>query len=191
MSPKAANGLCSECNLGQEIMLKKIADFEPIDEDRWNEELEDYRYKLESLYQLCPRCTIQVHGKLEEDKKKYSYLLDMRHKLKKVIGSTLHEAMNPYKRSARKLFFAGGTVCESLHFGSLILLFFVFLATVDFLQQDAGASLANFPKIVQDQLPSVYSSSLALNSFVLVLHLIAAFNNKPIGAFTEVSPFRE
>lgn len=177
MSPKASNGLCSECNLGQEIIMNKVAEFEPIDEDRWNEELEDYRYKLERMYQLCPRCTIQVHGKLEEDKKKYSYLLKVKYKLKHAIGSTLREVMNNQKRS-RRFFFAGGSTCEALHFGCLISSIILFLANIDFLQQDAGASLINLPKALQDILPEVYKYSFVINFLIFTTHLIAAFNNK-------------
>ncbi|KAF1765421.1 hypothetical protein GCK72_005373 [Caenorhabditis remanei] len=177
MSPKSANGLCTECNLGQEVIMKKVAEFEPEDEDRWNEELEDYRYKLERRYQLCPRCTIQVHGKLEEDKKKYSYLLEFKYKLKHAIGSTLKEVMSSQKKSRRQ-FFAGGSVCESLHFGCLISSIILFLANIDFLQQDAGASLINFPKYFQDQLPIVFAHSFFINFVIFSTHLIAAFNNK-------------
>lgn len=176
MSPKAANGLCSDCNLGQEIIMKKVADFEPVDEDRWNEELEDYRYKLERMYQLCPRCTIQVHGKLEEDKKKYSYLLEVKYKLKHAIGSTLREVIGSQKKS-RRFYFAGGGVCEALHVGCLLTSVFLFLANIDFLQQDAGASLINFPVNLQTQLPLIYSQSLFINFLIFTFHMIAAFHN--------------
>ncbi|CAI2339094.1 unnamed protein product [Caenorhabditis sp. 36 PRJEB53466] len=177
MSPKAANGLCSECNLGQEIIMKKVAEFEAVDEERWNEELEDFRYKLERTHQLCPRCTIQVHGKLEEDKRKYSYLLNMRQQLKHALGSTLKEVMRSSKKKSRRFFFAGGTICESLHIASFVSLIFLFLATIDFLQQDAGCLLISFPKILQDQLPAIYSSSFAINVFTFFAHLIAVYNN--------------
>lgn len=158
--------------------MKKIAEFEPVNEERFNEELEDYRYKLERAHQLCPRCTIQVHGKLEEDKRKYSYLFDLKYKLKHVVGSTLNEVISPNKMKTSKTFFAGGTVCESLHFGSLVVSIILFIATIDFLQQDAGASLIDVPHILRDHLPAVYSSSFFINCSLLISHFIAAFNNK-------------
>lgn len=178
MSPKAANGLCAECNLGQEIIMKKVADFEPVNEDRWNEELEDYRYKLERMYQLCSSCTLQVHHKLETDKKEYSYLLDVKYKLKRAIGSTLRDVMSSGQKSSRKLFLSGGSICEALHFGGLSISVVLFLANMDFLQQDAGTTLINFPKTLQDQLPAVYENYFFLNVVILFSHLVAIFNNK-------------
>ncbi|CAL2033035.1 unnamed protein product [Caenorhabditis brenneri] len=177
MSPKAANGLCAECNLGQEIIMKKVAEFEPVDEERWNEELEDYRYKLERTYQLCQRCTLQVHHKLETDKKEYSYLLEVKYRLKHAISSTLKDVMRTNQKSSRKQFFGGGSMCEALHFGCLFTSMILFLANMDYLQQDAGATLITFPKIVQDQLPAIYENYFLITFLIFSSHLIASFNN--------------
>ncbi|VDM73510.1 unnamed protein product, partial [Strongylus vulgaris] len=63
-----SNGLCDQCNRQQEIIMKKIADFEPLNEDRWNEELDDYRYKLNKIYPLCSSCTFYAQKKMQEEK---------------------------------------------------------------------------------------------------------------------------
>uniref|UniRef100_A0A1I7T0N9 Ima1_N domain-containing protein n=1 Tax=Caenorhabditis tropicalis TaxID=1561998 RepID=A0A1I7T0N9_9PELO len=177
MSPKSDNGLCADCNLGQEIIMNKVADFEPVNEDRWSEELEDFRYKLDRMHPLCPRCTIQVHGKLEEDKKKFSSLIEMKYKLKHAIGSTLKNVMSNDKKS-RKNFFAGGNTCETLHFVCLFMSLLLFLSNIDYLQQDAGTSLITFPKTIQDHLPTIYLNSLPINAIIFLVHLIAIFSNK-------------
>lgn len=36
--------------------------------DRWSEELEMYRYKLNKAYPLCARCTFFTQNRLQEEK---------------------------------------------------------------------------------------------------------------------------
>ncbi|CAB3404193.1 unnamed protein product [Caenorhabditis bovis] len=178
MSPKNENGLCGDCNRNQELIMKKIADFEPINEERWNEELEEFRYKLDRIYQLCPRCTLAVHGKIEEDKKKYSYLLDVRYKLKRAIGSTINGLMNPNSKRSRRFFFAGGRICESLRFLVLSCAISYFIANVDFLQKDAGVNLVNMPPTANRILQKIYEFSAEIHFLILIAHLYACYINK-------------
>ncbi|XP_031626519.1 uncharacterized protein LOC116342869 [Contarinia nasturtii] len=50
------NGLCEPCNRNQELKVQQLASFEPENEAYFDEEVEDYRHKLEQAYRLCPRC---------------------------------------------------------------------------------------------------------------------------------------
>ncbi|CAI5441316.1 unnamed protein product [Caenorhabditis angaria] len=181
MSPKSENGLCSDCNRNQEIIMKKVNDFEPIDEDRWNEELEDYRYKLDRMYQLCARCTLAVHGKLEQDKQKYSYLMEVRSKLKRVIGSTINELIDNPKSGAnrsRRFFFAGGNITEISHVLTLSLAIVLFLANIDFLQNDSGAELIYFPRTISKFLGIVFQHSFGTSMVLMFIHILACVQNR-------------
>lgn len=52
----SVNGLCEPCNRNQELKVQQLASFEPENEAYFDEEIEEYRRKLEQAYRLCPRC---------------------------------------------------------------------------------------------------------------------------------------
>ncbi|GAB6026325.1 hypothetical protein CHUAL_012531 [Chamberlinius hualienensis] len=58
------NGLCVTCNRNQVLKVKQLAHFEPLNEEYYNEEVEDYRQYLESIYRLCSTCEVVVKQKL-------------------------------------------------------------------------------------------------------------------------------
>uniref|UniRef100_A0A0K0DG79 Ima1_N domain-containing protein n=1 Tax=Angiostrongylus cantonensis TaxID=6313 RepID=A0A0K0DG79_ANGCA len=68
MKGSGSNGLCDNCNRQQEIILRRIAEFEPSDDNHWNEEVEIYRYKLNKAYPLCVRCTFVAQDKMQQEK---------------------------------------------------------------------------------------------------------------------------
>jgi hypothetical protein len=50
------NGLCQNCNLNQTLKMRQFAQFEPVNADREDEEMDRYRKHLERAYKLCRKC---------------------------------------------------------------------------------------------------------------------------------------
>lgn len=65
------NGLCEGCNRNQEIKVIQLANFKPRIEAKWEEEIEEYRKKLEDSYQLCQQCTRHLNKTLNRIKTKF------------------------------------------------------------------------------------------------------------------------
>ena len=66
--PSNDNGLCGLCNAKQQIIVEKLANFEPSSEEKFNEEYDTYKYKLDQMYPLCSDCSVTTHEKLQHDK---------------------------------------------------------------------------------------------------------------------------
>ncbi|XP_055317777.1 uncharacterized protein LOC129576561 [Sitodiplosis mosellana] len=62
------NGLCEPCNRNQELKVQQLASFEPENEAYFDEEIEEYRVKLEQAYRLCPRCERHLKRSLNKVK---------------------------------------------------------------------------------------------------------------------------
>lgn len=58
--------LCHQCNLQQQLKTRQLADFRPVLEQRWEQELEDYQRHLERVYQPCSHCQAVVDSALRE-----------------------------------------------------------------------------------------------------------------------------
>lgn len=65
------NGLCEPCNRNQEMKVIQLANFKPRVEARYEEEIEDYRQKLEDSYQLCQKCQHHLLKTLNRVKTKF------------------------------------------------------------------------------------------------------------------------
>ena len=61
-----SNGLCHGCNLNQELKIRQLAKFTPVDVNREEEELEKYRKYMERTYKLCRKCEAHLHQRLGE-----------------------------------------------------------------------------------------------------------------------------
>lgn len=65
------NGLCETCNRNQEMKVIQLANFKPRCELNYEEEIEEYKQKLEDSYQLCQRCNRHVNKTLNGIKTKF------------------------------------------------------------------------------------------------------------------------
>lgn len=65
------NGLCEPCNRNQEMKVIQLANFKPRVEAKYDEEIEDYRQKLEDSYQLCQKCQHHLLKTLNRVKTKF------------------------------------------------------------------------------------------------------------------------
>lgn len=57
---KWENGLCLECNNRQEIRMKLLNDFMPLNDDNFDSEYKNYSRFLDELFSLCRTCMIHV-----------------------------------------------------------------------------------------------------------------------------------
>ncbi|VDM61020.1 unnamed protein product [Angiostrongylus costaricensis] len=132
------NGLCDNCNRQQEIILRRIAEFEPSDDNQWNEEVEIYRYKLNKAYPLCVRCTFFAQDKMQEEKKRHANLLRLKNTFANSVRNDFTSAANVAVKIAtrRRRFFAGGYIAETMHFTSFVLSTLLFLSQFNFLQEE-------------------------------------------------------
>ncbi|KAH8385215.1 hypothetical protein KR200_008042, partial [Drosophila serrata] len=69
MATMSSNGLCDSCNEAQRLKVEKLAQFEPKNEGRFDQELKVFREQLEQQYRLCSTCERHVNGVLHEKKK--------------------------------------------------------------------------------------------------------------------------
>ncbi|CAO1438195.1 unnamed protein product [Diamesa serratosioi] len=56
MKLPAANGLCEICNRNQELKIHQLANFIPTNDKYFDDEIAEYKKKLEDSYQLCLKC---------------------------------------------------------------------------------------------------------------------------------------
>lgn len=66
----ATNGLCEGCNRNQEMKVIQLANFRPRCEINYDEEIEEYKQKLEDSYQLCQQCQRHLKKTLNRVKTK-------------------------------------------------------------------------------------------------------------------------
>lgn len=65
------NGLCATCNRHQEMKIIQLANFKPRIEANFDEEIEEYKQKIEDSYQLCQQCSRHVNKTLNRIKTKF------------------------------------------------------------------------------------------------------------------------
>lgn len=70
LSP-SMNGLCEGCNRNQEMKIIQLANFKPRCEAKYDEEVEEYRQRLEDSYQLCQQCQRHLKKTLNRVKTKF------------------------------------------------------------------------------------------------------------------------
>lgn len=66
----SVNGLCDGCNRNQEMKIIQLANFKPRCETTYDEEIEEYRQRLEDSYQLCQQCQRHLNKTLNRVKTK-------------------------------------------------------------------------------------------------------------------------
>ncbi|KAF6208896.1 hypothetical protein GE061_014638, partial [Apolygus lucorum] len=66
------NSLCTKCNQNQELKVKQLATFEPINEWNYNAEIEHFRAQIEKAYALCGNCEALLHTVLKREREEYS-----------------------------------------------------------------------------------------------------------------------
>ncbi|CAH1645865.1 unnamed protein product [Spodoptera littoralis] len=62
------NGLCKMCNINQQLKVTQLANFVPMNDKKFDDEIESYRLQLEKAYKLCSPCRKVVQMKLHKEK---------------------------------------------------------------------------------------------------------------------------
>nr|XP_034839653.1 transmembrane protein 201-like [Maniola hyperantus] len=62
------NGLCKMCNINQQLKVTQLANFVPMNEEKYDEEIDSYRTHLEKAYKLCSPCERILQKKLYKEK---------------------------------------------------------------------------------------------------------------------------
>ncbi|XP_045785639.1 transmembrane protein 201 [Maniola jurtina] len=62
------NGLCRMCNINQQLKVTQLANFVPMNEKKYYEEIDSYRTQLEKAYKLCSPCEKFLQKKLHKEK---------------------------------------------------------------------------------------------------------------------------
>ncbi|CAH0406297.1 unnamed protein product [Chilo suppressalis] len=62
------NGLCKMCNINQQLKVVQLANFVPMNENKFDEEVESYKSQLEKAYKLCSPCRKVLQMKLHREK---------------------------------------------------------------------------------------------------------------------------
>ncbi|KAJ1373979.1 hypothetical protein KIN20_036555 [Parelaphostrongylus tenuis] len=174
------NGLCDNCNRQQEIILRRIAEFEPLDENKWNEEVEIYRYKLNKAYPLCAKCTFFAQDKMQQEKKRYADLIRLKNTVTKSILNGFTSAANAAVKIAtkRRRFFAGGYITETMHCVTLVLSTLLFLSQFNFLQEDAELDFLQLPALLLIVTPTILSIAHHLVGVLFCAQLVSIWTNK-------------
>lgn len=62
------NGLCKMCNVNQQLKVAQLANFVPMHESNFDNEIENYKMQLEKAYKLCSPCRKVLQKKLHKEK---------------------------------------------------------------------------------------------------------------------------
>ncbi|XP_018572830.1 uncharacterized protein LOC108912146 [Anoplophora glabripennis] len=52
----SSNGLCAYCNNNQQLKIRQLANFIPLNDKNYDAEVEHFRIQLEKSYKLCKKC---------------------------------------------------------------------------------------------------------------------------------------
>ncbi|XP_075969931.1 uncharacterized protein LOC142972579 isoform X2 [Anticarsia gemmatalis] len=77
------------CNINQQLKVTQLANFVPMHEKNYDEEIESYRLQLEKAYKLCSPCKKVLQTKLHKEKES-------------LLGSKLIEKRTPDKRNVKR-----------------------------------------------------------------------------------------
>ncbi|XP_068629514.1 uncharacterized protein [Battus philenor] len=83
------NGLCKMCNINQQLKMTQLANFVPMNEKKFDEEIDSYKMQLEKAYRLCSPCKKVLQGKLHKEKET-------------LLGSKLLETRTPEKKQQKR-----------------------------------------------------------------------------------------
>ena len=108
----AINGFCDTCNRNQEMKVIQLANFKARCEAKYDEEIEEYRQKIEDSYQLCQQCQRHLNKTLNRVKTK-------------LIGSKISQIISKGFQSVNQK-----TSSKDNKFFSKITMLFIFVLSV-------------------------------------------------------------
>nr|CAH7721585.1 unnamed protein product [Callosobruchus chinensis] len=82
----ATNGLCTYCNNNQQLKVYQLANFTPLNEDKYDIEIEHFQKQLEKAYKLCKKCEAVLKATID---RQHSWLFGNRLKNLRKRGMSL------------------------------------------------------------------------------------------------------
>ncbi|VEN42731.1 unnamed protein product [Callosobruchus maculatus] len=82
----ATNGLCTYCNNNQQLKVYQLANFTPLNEDKYDIEIEHFQKQLEKAYKLCKKCEAVLKATID---RQHSWLFGNRLKNMRKRGMSL------------------------------------------------------------------------------------------------------
>lgn len=138
-----SNGLCEPCNRNQEMKVIQLANFKARCEARYDEEIEEYRQKLEDTYQLCQKCNRHLSKTLNRVKTK-------------LIGSKISQLVSKGVQVSVK------TLKKDKQIMSKVAMISIFLLSVANLIKETNTDLRFLHSITHESLLNVYYIVVAL-----------------------------
>uniref|UniRef100_A0A914WC04 Ima1 N-terminal domain-containing protein n=1 Tax=Plectus sambesii TaxID=2011161 RepID=A0A914WC04_9BILA len=172
------NGLCNSCNENQALKVRQLAIFTPIDEKRYDEEVESFKSRLEKIYPLCAKCDQFLHNTLAYQQQKLGLLdgLRRRFQYRKPLDSPTKSFRHkppstPANRSIRSRRAHPGALARSLHIFCVTVASLLFIVDLNNLQNDSQTELICFARY----LPVALLNALSwLPKYAAALSVISA-----------------
>lgn len=165
------NGFCQTCNLNQTLKVRALADYTPIDPDNYDQEIEDYRKRLERVYALCRQCEATLHQTLgKQDSWLKPKLISWRLMLSSQNKAQIYATV---KNSASRI----PAYLLIFHLIGVIISLALFLCNLHHLQQDSGKKVVSldFGMDMEVYLSTLYKFVSPLIIIGLTLVLIVIF----------------
>ncbi|PAV64904.1 hypothetical protein WR25_07459 isoform B [Diploscapter pachys] len=170
--------LCDRCNANMDEIRKLVGNFSPVNQNRFDAELAEYRYTLEQRYPLCPECTLLVHEKTEGDKVKYARLWAVRNAIVQKISQTIVGSENDNRKKRPRYLMGGGLFCEVMHSISFLLSVTLFVAQFHLLQDSFTEKVFSLPEFLLPFAPLVVGWAWPILTAIFFSHILAYKTNR-------------
>lgn len=147
----AVNGLCEACNRNQEMKVIQLANFKPRVEAKYDEEIEEYRTKIEDSYQLCQQCQRTLNKTLNRIKTKF-----IGSKISQLVAKGIKVATSPSEPKDRQI------SCK-------LAMVSIFLLSVVNLIENSNISLDFLKTISNDSMTNILYHFIALRLTIIDL----------------------
>ncbi|XP_030753982.1 uncharacterized protein LOC115880826 [Sitophilus oryzae] len=156
-----SNNLCNECNRNQQLKILQLSKYEPLNEKKFDVEIEHFEKQLNKTYKLCKTCTKTVKSTI---RKQNAWIFGNRLKSLKTLQRKGLSYLNLHKQSQGH---------EDIHRFSLISLFLLFISVINVLVLNGFDLL-----VIKDILPDSI-----LPSNVIFSHIYSTINNNIMSIF--------
>lgn len=161
-----ANGFCQVCNEGQRLKVEKLAQFEPKNESRFDEELKVYKDQLEEQYRLCTTCDRHLKRVLREKKKM-------------VLGSKFLDFIIKGAEKFKQPHFARIRNAQKTKLKRKMSFLITIIALVNVL-----CTIRGLPDLNKDHLKFIFGDRLGHYSFLIISHVLALI--KVLASYSEI-----
>ncbi|XP_055913519.1 uncharacterized protein LOC129947110 [Eupeodes corollae] len=160
-----ANGFCNVCNEGQRLKIEKLAQFEPKNESKFEDELKVYKNQLEEQYRLCTTCDRHLKRVLREKKKM-------------VLGSKFLDFIIKGAEKFKQPHFARIKNAQKSKLKQKISIYLTLLAFINII-----CILRGLPALNKEHLTWVFGERIGHYSFLMISHILTLI--KVLASYSE------